>query len=159
MDTQLLSLELDRCEELFDSAILTEKSIFSQSAFIEMIIRLDFILQKLPEKIRITWHDDVDIIEKVRDITGLVNAIRNAICHADSPKNRLGKNSLFEFNVILGYSPRAFLIGSHTGGCDYQDDTAVYYGKYRIYINRHINRLLLELHGIIEKLGQSSADI
>ncbi len=45
-----LLFETQRCAELFNSQIFTKHQIFTQSAFIEIIVRLNYILQELSKK-------------------------------------------------------------------------------------------------------------
>ena len=42
--------ETQRCAELFNSQIFTKHQIFTQSAFIEILVRLNYILQELNKK-------------------------------------------------------------------------------------------------------------
>jgi len=147
--------EAQRCAELFDSQILTNHSIFTQSAFIEVLVRLNYILQELSKKNnRIIWVNDVQTDQNVKDITGLVNNLRNAICHSDSSRNYISKSSIkFVFNTFVGKCPNAIKIGENISlGNEYQDDIAFYYGDKRIYLARHIKKLLEELPNEINKL-------
>lgn len=43
---ELLS-ELQRCSELFNSQVFVSRSIFTQSAFLELLVRLNYVLQEL----------------------------------------------------------------------------------------------------------------
>jgi len=151
---ELLS-ETQRCAELFNSQIFTNHQIFTQSAFIEILVRLNYILQELSKKnSRITWADDVQTNQNIEDITDLVNNLRNAVCHSDSPRNYISNSSIkFVFNTFVGKCPNAVKIGENISlGNEYQDDIAFYYGDKRIYLVRHIKRLLEELPNEINKL-------
>ena len=146
--------ETQRCAELFNSQIFTKHQIFTQSAFIEILVRLNFILQELSKKNnRIIWADDVQTDQNIKDITDLVNNLRNAACHSDSPRNYISNSSIkFVFNTFVGKSPNAVQIGNISLGNEYQDDIAFYYGDKRIYLVRHIKKLLEELPNEINKL-------
>lgn len=147
--------ETQRCAELFNSQIFTKHQIFTQSAFIEILVRLNYILQELNKKNnRIIWADDVQIDQNIKDITDLVNNLRNAACHSDSPRNYISNSSIkFVFNTFVGKCPNAVKIGENISlGNEYQDDVAFYYGDKRIYLVRHIKRLLEELPNEINKL-------
>jgi len=149
-----LLLETQRCAELFNSQIFTKHEIFTQSAFIEILVRLNYLLQKLSKKNnRIIWADDVQTDQNIKDITDLVNNLRNAACHSDSPRNYISNSSIkFVFNTFVGKSPNAVQIGNISLGNEYQDDIAFYYGDKRIYLVRHIKKLLDELPNEINKL-------
>lgn len=147
--------EIQRCTDLFDSEIFNSHSIFTQSAFIEILVRLNYVLQELNKKDnRIVWSDDIQTSQHIRDITDLVNNLRNAACHSDSPRNYIGNTSIkFVFNTFAGRCPNAVKIGENqTIGNEYEDDVAFYYGDKRIYLVRHIKKLLEELPKEINKL-------
>ena len=150
---ELLS-ETQKCKELFDSKILTKHPLFAQSAFIEILIRLDYILQKLSKNnSRIIWADDIQTDQNIGDITDLVNKLRNAVCHVGSRTHYISNSDIkFDFNRIFGKGPNAVQIGDFSSGCEYEDDIAFYYGDKRIYLRRHIKRLLDELSEEINKL-------
>lgn len=148
--------ELQRSEDLFNSQVLSNHSIFSQSAFIEILIRLNFILQELSKNgRRIGWIDDVNVSKSVKDITDLVNYLRNAACHSDSPRNIITKTQTrFVFNIFVGKCPNAVQIGQNQSiGNDFEDDIAFYYGDKRIYLIRHLKRLLEQLPSEINNLN------
>ena len=149
-----LLLETQRCAELFNSQVFTKHEIFTQSAFIEILVRLNYVLQELSKKNnRIIWADDVQTDQNIKDITDLVNNLRNAACHSDSPRNYISNSSIkFVFNTFVGKSTNAVQIGNISLGNEYQDDIAFYYGDKRIYLVRHIKKLLEELPNEINKL-------
>ena len=150
-----LLLETQRCAELFNSQIFTNHQLFTQSAFIEILVRLNFILQELSKKNnRIIWKGDVQTDKNIEDITDLVNNLRNAACHSDSPRNYISNSGIkFVFNTFVGKCPNAVKIGDDISlGNEYQDDVAFYYGDKRIYLVRHIKKLLEELPNKINKL-------
>lgn len=150
-----LQLEVARCVELFNSQIFTSNSIFAQSAFIEILIRLDYLLQILSkENKRLKWSEDVQTNQKIKDITDLVNNLRNAACHGDSKRNYLSKTNMKSvFNIVTVKSSGVIKIDEERFlGNDYEDDVAFYYGDKRIYLIRHIKRLLEELPNEINKL-------
>ena len=147
--------ETQRCAELFNSQIFTNHQLFTQSAFIEILVRLNYILQELSKKNnRIIWADDVRTDQNIKDITNLINNLRNAACHSDSPRNYISNSSIkFVFNTFAGKCPNAVKIGDDISlGNEYQDDVAFYYGDKRIYLVRHIKKLLEELSNEINKL-------
>lgn len=150
-----LLAEAQRCAQLFNSQIFINRSIFTQSAFIEILIRLNYILQELSDKNnRITWDDYIQVDQNIKDITDLVNNLRNTACHSDSPKNYISNSSIkFVFNTFVGECPNAVKIGQNISlGNEYGNDVAFYYGDKRIYLVRHIKKLLEGLPSEINKL-------
>lgn len=155
LQRELLS-EVQKCSELFNSQIFVNRSIFTQSAFIELLVRLNYVLQELSKKHhRITWTHDILINQEIKDITDLVNNLRNAACHSDSLRNYISNSNIkFVFNTFVGKCPNAVKIGENISlGNEYQDDIAFYYGDKRVYLVRHIKRLLEELPKEINKLN------
>ncbi|QQS59091.1 hypothetical protein IPN35_05925 [Candidatus Peregrinibacteria bacterium] len=152
MQQQELLSEVQRCVDLFNSQVFLNNSVFRQSAFIELLVRLNYVLQVLDKNSkRITWTDDLEVTKKIKDITDLVNNLRNAACHQESRRNFVeGTNLKFVFNTITGEVPRAIQIGNKFLGCDYADDIAFYYGDKKIYLVRHIKKLLEELPNLIK---------
>lgn len=147
--------ETKRCVELYNSHVFTNRQIFTQSALIEILIRLNYTLQKLNKKNnRIIWADDVQTYPKITDITSLVNYLRNATYHSDSQENYISNSSIkFVFNTFAGKCPNAVNVGENISlGNEYKDDIVFYYGDKRIYLVRHIKRLLEELPNEINKL-------
>jgi len=147
--------EIRRTTELFNSSVFTTHSIFTQSAFIEILIRLDYVLKQLRKASRrITWNDDIQTSQEIKDITDLVNNLRNAACHSDSQRNYVSNTNIkFVFNTFIGKSPKGVQIGRNRFlGNEYENDIAFYYGDKRIYLVRHIKRLLEQLPNEISKL-------
>ena len=148
-----LVLENQRCMELYMSKVLEEDSLFTQSVFIEVIIRLNYILQKLNNYCRVTWTDDIQLVGGIKDITDLVNKLRNAICHIDSKLNNLRETTTkLTFNIVRRGFINTVKSGSQKIRNDYNDDIAFYYGEFRIYLKRHIERLVKELPRVIHSL-------
>ncbi|MFA5880162.1 MAG: hypothetical protein WC860_08350 [Candidatus Margulisiibacteriota bacterium] len=154
-----LQLLLSNCRNLYNSEALwkDELNIFAESVFTKILIQLNDILQKLKKcNLCIIWQDDIN--KEDGNITDLVSKLRNASCHIDSNNNHINKNkkdTKFVFNKISGNSPNAFKRGNLVLGCNYKDDIAFYYGEYRIYLKRHIERLIKELPQEIEKINQA----
>jgi len=92
--------------------------------------------------------------QNIKDITDLVNNLRNATCHSDSLRNYISNSSIkFVFNTFVGKCSNAVQIGQNISlGNEYQDDVAFYYGDKRIYLVRHIKKLLEKLPDKINKL-------
>ncbi len=144
-DSIILKYELKRCIDLYSSGILHSPNfIFTQSVFIELLIRLNDILQTLSHRgKRIKFADDVSG-KGVKDITDLVNKLRNAACHERTSGETKFEGNTFIFNRIVGRI-NAIKIGDKVIGSDY-DDIAFFYGDKKIYLERHVKRLLSEIN-------------
>lgn len=126
-------------------------SVFQEPVFVSIILKLDDLLQKF--RIlgqRICFQDD--IIQG--DITDLVNNIRNAVCHLNSAENILDKEAQikFVFNVIIGKGSVIAIGDKEPAKNDYEDDVAFFYGENRIYLKRHLIRVVQEAEKIVKKL-------
>jgi len=126
---------------------------FQEPVFVSVILKLDDILQKfnILNK-RINFDDDINVTKL--DITDLVNKIRNAICHINSSENLLDKETRtkFVFGVVIGKGTAISFDGKPLVASEYEDDTAFYYGEYRIYLKRHIVRLIKESKKVYTEL-------
>jgi hypothetical protein len=135
---------------VFSASILRP---FQEPVFISIILKLDDTLQKFDslEK-RINFSDDINIAGL--DVTDLVNKIRNAICHTNSQENLLDKKTQikFVFNIVVGKGSAISIDGKALANSEYEDDIAFFYGEYRIYLRRHIFRLLEESKKIYKEL-------
>ncbi len=97
----------------------------------------------------LVFTEHVDTSEDVANISELVTRCRNAACHVWGRSSDISSASL-HFTRISGYYPRATVLDGKVLGCDFHDDIAVYYGRYRIYLNRHIGRAVRELARLAE---------
>ena len=84
----------------------------------------------------------------------LVHNIRNAICHLNSGENLLDKKSQIKF-VFCMFSGKVngITMGENIiAKSDYEDDVAFFYGENRIYLKRHIFKIILESKEVYKKL-------
>lgn len=149
--TQIES-NINDVENLLSTGVFSAEILrsFQEPVFVSIILKLDDLLQKL--RIldeRISFTDDIDS----GDITDLVNNIRNAICHLNSPENMLDKEKQikFVFNISVGRA-NIMQIGKTVVKSDYDDDIAFFFGENRVYLKRHIARILKETRIIYQKL-------
>lgn len=128
-----------------------ELRIFQEPVFVSIILKLDDLLQKFRIlNQRINFKNDI----YSGDITDLVNKIRNAICHLNSDENLLDRETQtkFVFNLLVG-KVNAVKIGENiVAKSDYDDDIAFFYGEHRIYLQRHLIRVLNEAIEVERKL-------
>ena len=143
-------LELARIIQLLDSRVLEQDSLFTESVFIEVMVKLKDLLHFLNQLgRRVDFTHDVP--EDIGDVTDLVAKVRNAACHETSGDRRVGEIT-FVFNRIFGGIRHAVTLP--TGdvlGSDYQDDVAFYYGSLRIYLKRHIFRAVDEIKNLLDQ--------
>jgi hypothetical protein len=143
-------------EELLSCGIFepaNSTNILQSSAFIQLMICLRDLLGKTAKHVkRISWVDDVMANEYVADITDAVTAVRDACCHIDSFKRRFDvRGGRGSFNVIYGKGCLA-KIGNVELRSDYEDDIAYFYGKNRLYMNRHIIRAFKEARALLQPM-------
>ncbi len=142
--------ELIGCK-IFESN--NSKHILYNSAFIELMICLRDLLEKAQIYAhRLTFTDDVIPSEYVRDIHGLVKAMRDGCCHIDSYTKPLGKpQHRGSFNVMYGKGSLA-KINDVELKSDYTDDIAFFHGTNRIYLKRHIIRAFEEAVTLLDPM-------
>ena len=147
-DQQDCGSNIRRIEQLLSCGVFeigNSHNVLQPSAFIELVICLHDLLNKT-EKIvkRISFTDDVRTNEYVHDITDAVTAIRDACCHINSYKRLFDdQGNRGSFLVIYGKG-NLVKIGDLELKSDYEDDVAFFFGKNRLYINRHIVRAFKE---------------
>lgn len=138
--------DVSRIETVFATNILSPENSrhpLLRAAFTEIMIFLNDLLQKAKDfNIRITFNEDMTLIGKVNDITDTVNTIRNAVCHIPSKTHLFDdtNNIRATFNVAYGYQLNFMSINGVKIGSDYSDDVCFWFGKFKIYIYRHIHR-------------------
>jgi hypothetical protein len=123
-----------------------------EACFVLLMINLNDLLMKAKKDGRsVSFCDHIESSEKVIDITDLVSKMRNAVCHVNSPLRNVGP-APFSFNRFIGegYADNDGI----TLGCEFPDDVAIYYGQYRIYLQRHIGRAIREL-SVNQPVGRS----
>lgn len=134
---------VSRCADLFNSGVFNSNSsagVLFESAVTLLLIHLNDLLQKAKtDGKRISFVDDIEITETISDVTDLVRACRYAACHVPSGEHKI-ESGKFTFCVASGYGPTGFVINGKEMGSDYADDIAVYYGKHRLYLKRHLLR-------------------
>ena len=149
---QDLQSEVIQCQRLVEGRELEGDSAHAESVFKDILIRLDDVLQELAKtEKRITWTDDLPRGRNdVRDITDLISKLRNAGCHIGSGDRRISNTGIrFIFNRAFGKG-NLLKVGAITIGSDYADDAAFFYGDLRIYLQRHIVKLLKHLQQILK---------
>lgn len=145
---------LRRLHPLFESKILwePEDTLFRQSVYIEVLIRLNDLLEK-SKKIekRISFVDDIKVGDKISDITDLIKVFRDCVCHMDTDKRKFGERS-YAFVELRGKTQYKY---DSTIECLYEDEIAFIMGGNVLYLKRHIERTFVELKQIYAHfLGQ-----
>ncbi|MBI6563311.1 hypothetical protein YA0745_12035 [Pseudomonas synxantha] len=141
-----IQTSIRKCQDLFNSGIFSSGAISGplfEPAVIMLLINMNDLLAKSnKDQMRVAFADDVELTEKIKDVTDLIRESRNAACHIGSPENLFEGLGKFTFNVVSGLAPEAFNLNGIKLGCDFADDIAVYYGEKRVYLRRHLLRAL-----------------
>lgn len=137
---------IERIDELLATQIFWKPTIenekFHDSAFIEILILLrDLMYQSEKYVQRISFIDDILLEEKIVDITDLIKYLRDALCHLDSDNHLFDKEQMHQISFcgIKGKGNFA-KIGDVTLSSDYDDDICFFFGRQKIYLDRHIVR-------------------
>jgi hypothetical protein len=138
-DSEIQS-SIRNCQQLYQSGIFGQagkQGPLFQAAVVHLLICLNDLVAKAKiDGQRISDTNFVQVFDDVADVTDLISKCRNAACHISSPLHNLEVGK-FTFNVVAGRSPNAFVMNGVALGCDFEDDIAIYYGKYRFYLRRH----------------------
>jgi hypothetical protein len=161
-DKQDCKRSIRRINELLSSGIFrpdNQADLLQQSAFIELMICLRDLMHKTDKySERIAFTDDVLTNEYVKDVTDAITAIRDACCHIDSFKQSFdARGGRLSYMIVVGRGT-LMKIGGVELKSDYDDDIAFYYGKNRLYFQRHIVRAFKEAQKLLAPhLGQTGS--
>lgn len=139
-----IQTSIRKCRDLFSSGIFSSAgisgSLFEPAVVMLLINMNDLLAKSNNDKMRVAFVDDIEITDKIKDVTDLIRECRNAACHIGSPEHLFDGIGKFTFNVVPGLVPKAFKINGIRLGCDFADDIAVFYGEKRLYLRRHLLR-------------------
>jgi hypothetical protein len=147
-DRQDCEGNIRRISQLLKSGIFDQPNaghVLQGSAFIELVICLRDLLHKVERYgKRIAFTDDVMQNEYVKDVTDAITAIRDACCHINSFK-RLFDDHGNRGSYMVAYGKcNLAKIGDLELKSEYEDDIAVFYGRNRLYLKRHVLRVFDE---------------
>lgn len=116
-----------------------------QSALTELLILVRDLMAKsriYAEPIEFT--DDVNVTEKVKNVSDAIKFVRDAICHVDSDnRNHDECSARLSYNIAYGQCNLA-KIGDVEIKSDYPDDVCFFFGNQKLYLKRHIARAFKE---------------
>lgn len=152
-DRQECQTDIQRIRDLIGSRIFDQPHPLQASAFIDLMICLRDLLYKAEQYAsRVAFTDDILINERVKDVTGAVTAVRDACCHIDSV-TRVFDTRGNRGSHMVGYGKGTLLkSGDLEMKSDYADEIAIFYGKNRLYLKRHIVRAFEEARAMLEPL-------
>jgi hypothetical protein len=145
-----------RITELIDSGIFNSDSCghpLQQSAFIDLMICMRDLMHKAEKYTkRVNFVDDILVNNYVKDVTDAITAIRDACCHIDSfKKNFDGNRNRGEYLVAYGKC-NLMKVNDFEAKGEYEDDVAIFYGRNRIYMRRHILRAFHQAQAQLQPL-------
>nr|WP_320135173.1 hypothetical protein [uncultured Amphritea sp.] len=145
-----------RIDELLDCGIFDQENSQNplvQSALTEMLILVRDLMAKsriYAEPVEFT--DEVNVTEKVKNVSDAIKFVRDAICHVDSDnRNHDECNARLSYNIAYGQCNLA-KIGDVEIKSDYPDDVCFFFGNQKLYLSRHIARAFTEAKRNLEPL-------
>lgn len=132
-------------------------SPFVHASFIYVLIHLRDLMYKSIKYAhkRIDFTDDVVQFEidriKVSDVTDLIQFVRNAICHPETTHHYLDDDIKATYNIVYGKGNLMSFNGISLKS-NYSDDVCFFFGKAKIYLNRHIIRAYYEAKEALQPL-------
>jgi hypothetical protein len=140
-------------EILQSNFVEAEPRWLGEAAFVLLTINLNDALQALAKvNARVGFADDVS----EGDVTDLISKLRNAGCHIGSSIRHFGSDGMLYFNVLVGKGSLFRLGSSNELTNPYDDDVAVFYGKYRVLLRRHLRRAHAEAVQLFNAMAASS---
>jgi hypothetical protein len=155
-DIQDCELNIRRITELLSCKIFepeNQGNLLQSSAFIELMICLRDLMYKTEKyATKIDFEDDIMKNDYVGDVSDAIRAVRDTCCHIDSFKRNIDENKNRGTLMVAYGKCNLMKIADLELKNDYEDDIAVFYGKNRLYFNRHIIRAFNEARELIELL-------
>lgn len=150
LSAQQIDDAVGSCARMFDSGIFADagvRSKFFQPSLVFVLINLNSLLQ-VAESLghRISFADHIEPGPQIEDVTALVQVCRDAACHVGDLS---GSSTPSGFVVVSGYVQSQL---SHDGcahHCEFPDDIAVYIGRHRLYLLRHLKRAFDEVSEVL----------
>lgn len=140
-----------RIREILNSGIFRPSNAMhplTKSAFTELMVCLRDLLHKTDTYgTRISFTDDIVVTPQTKDITALVNFIRDALCHLHIYHHWVVPDRIkASFIVLYGKRTHAPFLPDHdiVLVSEYADDTCFFFGLQKIYLRRHILRAFAE---------------
>lgn len=148
--------DIKRIAELLNTGVFSASvlGVFQEATFTGVMIRMHDLLQKLNQLgKRISFTDDIETSEEMKDITDLVRRLRYAVCHIESGEHLLDKEhkGKVSFCVAVG-KVNAISENGKTLKSDYADDIRIFYGELGIYLRRNIIRALEDAQKAYQEL-------
>lgn len=155
-DIQDCESNIRRIAELLSCGIFepaNQANLLRQSAFIDLMICLRDLMFKTEKYARkINFEDEIMKNDYVKDVSDAIKAVRDACCHINSFKRNFDENkNRGSFMVAFGKCTLMKIDDLELKN-EHDDDIAFFYGKNRLYLNRHIIRALNESRELIEPL-------
>ncbi|SDG71910.1 hypothetical protein SAMN04487996_12264 [Dyadobacter soli] len=146
---------IETVQKLLDSKILWEgnRPIYQHAVFIELLINLKDLLIKADRLgNRIAFTDGIQENERfgIRDVTDLIGNFRDAACHNDSYRRKIGDNvsymnKVFPFNLPVEIRDAPF-DGNPNHDIGYE------VGGIYLYQRKHIERAFSEIKSFFEPI-------
>jgi hypothetical protein len=148
-----------RIEELLACGIFepqNSRNPLVRSALTELLILVRDLMAKAKIYAEsIEFSDDVNVTEKVQNVSDAIKYVRDAICHVDSENRNYDEcNARLIYNIAYGKRNLA-KIGEVEIKSDYEDDVCFFFGSQKLYLKHHIVRAYEEakvkLQPLVEK--------
>ena len=145
-----------RIDELLACGIFNpanSRNVLFRAAFIELLIALRDLMYKTEKyAFRIAFDDDVKKTEKINDVSDLIKFVRDALCHPDSENHYIEPGNIKStFNVAFGKA-NLMKMGDFEQASKYEDDICFFFGSKRIFLRRHVLRVVAESKNLLSPL-------
>ncbi|MEK7678884.1 MAG: hypothetical protein AAB356_01705 [Deltaproteobacteria bacterium] len=134
----------NRVEKILRCGIFSPENMehpLVQSALTELLIRVRDLMEKA--KIyagAVDFTDDVNITDRVKNVSEAIAFVRNAICHIDSENHYYEEcNARISYTFAYG-QVNLISIGDVQIRSKYEDDVCFFFGSQKLYLKRHIVR-------------------
>ncbi|MFZ1218218.1 MAG: hypothetical protein WAO00_02940, partial [Chthoniobacterales bacterium] len=168
-DSMRLDYECARINEILGTALFQPRiqdchPLF-WSAITEVLINLrDLCWFADKAQARLAWSDDLSPNTLCKDVTDLITFCRDGLCHSHTYHKYIDRDTEMVGikNIVTGKNDPD-LPGMRIGGielrCEYDNEVALFIGKERLYLKRHIVRAFHELVRIFVQKGLLEAEV
>ena len=139
-----IETSFSRIETLFECGIFSpenSRNPLVQSALSELLIRIrDLMAKSNRHGEPITFNEDINETDRIKNVADVIKFVRDAICHIDSDNHNHDEcNARLSFNVAYGKCVLMEINGVKIGS-DYTDDVAFFFGNQKLYLRSHLRR-------------------
>ena len=143
---------------IFDPSRDRDRDPLVRSALTELLILIRDLMAKAKIYAEpIDFTDDINITDKVQNVSCAIIFVRDAVCHVDSENHNHDEcDARLSYNIAYGKHTLMKFRGVQIKS-DYEDDVCFFFGHQKLYLKRHLERAYWEARDKLLPLVSKSA--